>query len=84
MRCPVPPRSQYVPQRLMCAPITQPVGIVRNDSSDLVLDIWCPAGMAALDHVAGILDHYQQHREDVLPPRRSLQRIDTAVAEQFQ
>ena len=69
LRFPVPPRAERTPERLMCAPITHPVRIVSDGPSDLVLDLWRPAGMAVLDHVAGMLDQYQEHRDDVLPAR---------------
>jgi hypothetical protein len=83
LKYPVPPRAERVPERLMSAPITHPVRIVSDDPPNLVLEIWQPAGRTALDHVAGILDQYQEHREEVLPPRWSLQQIDKAVRQQF-
>ena len=83
LRFPVPPRAETTPGRLMCAPITHPVRIARDSPQVLVLDIWRPAGRAVLDHIAGILDHYQEHRDEALPPRWSLSRIDTAVRQQF-
>jgi hypothetical protein len=67
----------------MCAPITHPARIVSETSDCVVIEIWRPFGRSALDHVAGILDNYQHHRDDVLPPLWSLERIDDAVLEQF-
>ena len=83
LRFPVPPHAAGPPERLMCAPITHPVRIVSDDPPKLVLDIWRPAGKSVLDHLVGILDQYQDHRDDVLPPRWSLERIDEAVRGQF-
>ena len=56
LRCPVPPRAETAPGRLMCAPITHPVPIARDGPSELVLDIWRPAGMAVVDHLAFLGD----------------------------
>jgi hypothetical protein len=83
LRFPVPPRATGTPVRLMCAPITHPVRIVSEASGCVVIDIWRSFGLAALEYVAGILDNYQDHRDDVLPPLWSLERIDDAVREQF-
>ena len=83
LRFPVPPRAETTPGRLMCAPITHPVRIASDSPPVLVLDIWRPAGRAVLDHIAGILDHYQEHRDEALPPCWSLSRIETAVRQQF-
>lgn len=83
LKFPVPPEDEIAPERLMCGPIAHPVRIVSDEPSELTLDIWRPAGMVVLDHIAGILDNYQEHREEALPPCWSLWRIDTAVREQF-
>jgi hypothetical protein len=83
LRFPVPPGAIGTPVRLMCAPITHPVRIVSETSPSVVLEIWRPFGLAAVDYVAGILDNYQDHRDDVLPPLWSLDRIDDVVREQF-
>jgi hypothetical protein len=64
---------------VITAPIIRPVRIVSESPSRLTLDLWRPAGMELLDHIAGVLDHYQEHRDDVFPPCWSLQHVDATI-----
>ena len=48
----------------MCAPITHPVRVASHTSEGLILEVWCPAGNPVLDHISGVLDLVQPHREE--------------------